>query len=177
MTFVGCRAGEEHNGYAFRVQPAPATFHSGDSMLMARSSWSAAMLPLSSTLPMRSNRIEIACSGDSISGALNGEAAISTSDNTVASGLFIGAVATAPETPGTLFASFDNLEVSALSSSAEEEESVEATPGEEETAGTPEAAEEEAATAEALRKKQPQPRLLRKKIPLPRSIQWPSKQQ
>ena len=117
--FVGCRAGEDHNGYAFRLQPASGDVSiwrlDADGPVELESSDASALVNAADA----SNRIEITCSGDSISGTLNGEAAISTSDSTVASGLsFIGA-GTAPETPGTLFASFDNLEVIDLASPSE----------------------------------------------------------
>ena len=145
--FVGCRAGEDHNGYAFRFQPGsgdvslwrldadgPVELERGDASALSNAAG-------------ESNRIEIACSGDSISGTLNGEAAISTSDSTVASGLsFIGAGSDA-ETPGTLFASFDNLEVLDLAGSPAEEEPAEATPVAEEAASTPESPEEEDSAA------------------------------
>ncbi|CAN5850791.1 hypothetical protein BH24CHL4_BH24CHL4_17680 [soil metagenome] len=109
--FVGCRAGEDHNGYAVQVQPPSGTvsllrLDPNNPVQLAEENASDLIVP-----GYELNRIEIECSLDTITGSVNGEVVVSATDDTYELGAsYIGA-GNVDAFPDVLFAVFDNLEV------------------------------------------------------------------
>ncbi|MGD9713143.1 MAG: hypothetical protein AB7V46_13880, partial [Thermomicrobiales bacterium] len=152
---VGCRAGDDHGGYAFRVQPGTGNVSLWrlDATGPTELSNSNASDLISS--PNELNRIDLRCALDTLTGTLNGEAVVTASDGTYDAGRsYIGAGNFA-ESPGALFAVFDNLEVTDLGSAAQASTPAADDAGTEEpatevaqAAGTPEPESTETATVE-----------------------------
>lgn len=149
--FAGCRAGDDHNGYALRLQPATGNvtlwrLDADGSTELANGDALALLSPTNT-----SDRIGIDCTGATISGVVNGVLVLTATDETYGSGFtFIGA-GTQTASPGPVFAAFDNLEVNGTpadeTAEATEEATAEAT--EEPAEATVEPTEEAQSSAEA----------------------------
>ncbi len=151
---VGCRAGADNNGYAFRLMPATG----GASLWRLDADGAAELATGDASASINAagevNRIEIECAGDAISGTVNGEVAVSATDGTYASGTSYLGAGTPAEFAGTIFAAFDNLEIFELAGAqteqAAEEEPTEEASTDEESVDAPSGALDAAALETAV---------------------------
>ena len=173
--FAGCRAGDDNTGYYLQAQPGTGfvsiwRLAPGGPEMLAEEDASGVLIP-----GYEFNRIEIECSGTTITGIVNGEVVISASDDTYQSGTTFIGVGNTEQFPDVLFAVFDNLEVFDLnggdagtpsSPAAVETEEPTETPAPTETpeptgtptpTGTPQATEPPAATETPAPTETPEP--------------------
>ncbi|MBX3068860.1 MAG: hypothetical protein KF883_00030 [Thermomicrobiales bacterium] len=116
--FVGCRAGDQDDGYALEVHTASGTVRlwaliPGNAQLLAEGNASAAISPGGGF-----NTIDIECYQQLITGKVNGQVVVSEFDATFAAGFSYIGGGVQPQAPSDLFMVFDDLAVSDLSRAA-----------------------------------------------------------
>ncbi len=116
--FVGCRAGTDHEGYMFLVEPT-----TGRAALWREDAAGSVLLSETFVRHLvtpgvnQFNRLAIDCIGSNISGLVNGTVAVSAVDSTFTSGIPYIGIGNSGGAVDNLFGVFDNLRVTDFSTS------------------------------------------------------------